>query len=87
MPDDTAMDDGTPSRALMVRDAPADSRRPGPPAGPRPLAAFVAQHFACEARLTPFRDRRRAAPGEGAATYEGADRTVTAAPARFERRL
>jgi hypothetical protein len=38
----------------------------------RPLAAFVAQVMACEARLPEFRQHRRAQPSEASARYESA---------------
>ena len=78
------MHDDARSRALVPSDAPS----PGPvrPA-PRPLAAFVAQLFACEARLEPFRRNRRAGPGRGAAAYEASGHADAPAPAGVTRVL
>jgi len=83
MRDDTPADAAA-SRALVCAAAPADPVRPAP----RPLAAFVTQLLACEARLAPFRGRRRAGPDAGASTYAAAGHTEPVGPsARFERLL
>jgi hypothetical protein len=72
-----------PSRALVAAGAPSpDPVRPAP----RPLAAFVTQLFACEARLEPFRRSRRAGPDRGAASYEASRQAESALPG-FERVL
>jgi hypothetical protein len=76
------MHDDARSRALTLSGAPSEPVRPAP----RPLAAFVTQLFACEARLESFRRNRRARPGRASASYEAAAQGG-AAPARFERRL
>ncbi|HEX8664734.1 MAG TPA: hypothetical protein VF744_11950 [Beijerinckiaceae bacterium] len=81
MHDDTPATSPPPSRALV----PAGTSRDRASPAPRPLAAFVAQLFACEARLEPFRSRRRAGPDRGAATYEAAGHGGSAAPARVKR--
>jgi hypothetical protein len=83
MRDDTPADAAA-SRALVCAAGPAD---PVPPA-PRPLAAFVTQLLACEARLAPFRGRRRAGPDAGASTYAAAGHAGAEGPSpRFERVL
>ena len=83
MRDDTPADAAA-SRALVCAAAPADPLRPAP----RPLAAFVTQLLACEARLAPFRGRRRAGPDAGASTYAAAGHPEAESPSsRFERLL
>jgi hypothetical protein len=83
MRDDTPADAAA-SRALVCAAAPADPLRPAP----RPLAAFVTQLLACEARLAPFRGRRRAGPDAGASTYAAAVHPeAEGPPSRFERVL
>ena len=83
MRDDT-MADAAASRALVCAAEPADPVRPAP----RPLAAFVTQLLACEARLAPFRGRRRAGPDAGASTYAAAGHSgAEGPPPRFERVL
>ena len=84
MHDDTpATSNSPPSRALVLGRAPSpDLVRPAP----RPLAAFVTQLFACEARLEPFRRSRRAGPERGAASYGNSGQAETTLP-RFERVL
>lgn len=53
-----------------------------------PLAAFLTQLLACEARLAPFRGRRRAGPDAGASTYAAAGHAEAEGPSpRFERVL
>ena len=66
-----------PSRALVLGRTPSPD--PVHPA-PRPLAAFVAQLFACETRLGPFRRSRRAGPDQGAAFYEACGHAETPLP-------
>lgn len=70
------------SRALVACGA-AD---PAPP-GPRPLAPFLTQLFACEARLEGFRRHRRAGPACASASYAASDQTDGGVAARFERVL
>ena len=83
MRDDTLADTAA-SRALVCAAGPADPVRPAP----RPLAAFVTQLLACEARLAPFRGRRRAGPDTGASTYAVAGHAEPVGPPlRFERLL
>jgi hypothetical protein len=77
------MHDDARSRALVPSGVPSEPVCPAP----RPLAAFVTQLFACEARLEPFRSRRRAGSTQGAATYEAAEHGGPAAPARVRRVL
>lgn len=73
------------SRALVACGAPAPEP---PPAGPRPLAPFLTQLFACEARLEAFRRHRRAGPARASASYAASDQADgAAAAARFERVL
>jgi hypothetical protein len=72
------------SRALVCAAGRADA---GPPS-PRPLAAFLTQLLACEARLAPFRRSRRAGPDAGASTYAAAGHPgAERPPPRFERVL
>jgi hypothetical protein len=83
MRDDTPADAAA-SRALVCAAGPADAVRPAP----RPLAAFVTQLLACEARLAPFRRRGRAGPDAGASTYAAAGHAEPVGPSlRFERVL
>jgi len=70
------------SRALVLADAPS----PGRIAAPRPLAPFVTQLFACEAKLEAFRRHRRAGPGRASACYAGKP-AEACPPVRFERVL
>lgn len=77
-------DEPAASRALALREAPSPA--PGA-AGPRPLAPFVTQLFACEARLESFRRHRRAGPARASASYEASDHVDGVAAARFERLL
>jgi len=83
MRDDTAADAAA-SRALVCAAGPAHPVRPAP----RPLAAFLTQLLACEARLAPFCGRRRAGPDAGASTYAAAGHPgAEGPPSRFERVL
>jgi len=53
-----------------------------------PLADFLTQLLACEARLAPFCGRRRAGPDAGASTYAAAGHPgAEGPPSRFERVL
>ena len=70
-----------PSRALAVV---RDPSGPDGQQGPRPLAGFLAQLIACEVRLPPYRERRRAGAREAACGYgERARRTQP--PSRLQR--
>jgi hypothetical protein len=76
--------DSPPSRALVLSRPPStDPVRPAP----RPLAAFLTQLFACEARLAPFRKSRRTGPEQGAASYKTSRPADACVPSRFERVL
>jgi hypothetical protein len=55
-----------PSRALV----PVGQGSPAPPSGTRPLATFVAQIMACEARVPDLRQHRRSTPAQASARYE-----------------
>lgn len=77
-----SFDETAGSRALVPCGAPA----PAPP-GPRPLAPFLTQLFACEARLEGFHRHRRAAPARASASYAASDHPDGGAAARFERLL
>ncbi len=81
--DMTAADERPPSRALVALGAKPDPT----PAAARPLASFLTQLFACEARLAPFRKNRRIGAGDGAASYEASEHADTAVAKRFERVL
>jgi hypothetical protein len=84
MRDDTATPAAALSRALVCVGEAADPVRPAP----RPLAAFMTQLLACEARLPPFRRSRRVGSDAGASTYEAVgDSEALARPSRFERVL
>ena len=58
-----------PSRALVVVNEPSRFARLQVP---RPLATFVTQVVACEARAPAYRKSRRAEPPEASAVYENA---------------
>jgi hypothetical protein len=80
MHDDATATGAAASRALVCA---AEPVHPGS-AQARPDAAFLTQLLACEARLPPYRRGRRAAPEDGASSYEG---PVTFHAPRFERVL
>jgi uncharacterized iron-regulated membrane protein len=71
-----------PSRALV----PVETRRSSAPASDsRPLATFITQMLACEARAASFRHYRRAEPSDATALYGDAQETKPSS--RFERVL
>jgi hypothetical protein len=72
------------SRALVRAPAPSAERQT---AAPRALAPFVAQLFACEAKLESFRRRRRAGPERATASYEASGQLASASVVRLERVL
>ena len=55
-----------PSRALV----PVEAEAPATRSGARPLATFVAQVMACEARVPDLRQNRRSTPAQASARYE-----------------
>jgi hypothetical protein len=65
---DTAVVHGKPepSRALVA----VAQGSSAPRSGARPLATFVAQVMACEARVPDLRQHRRSTPAQASARYE-----------------
>jgi hypothetical protein len=73
-------DQSQPSRALVALTDGALAS----PCRARPLAGFIAQLLACQARVAEFRTRRRGQPQEAAALYGG---TRAVPPARVNKIL